>query len=154
MEQCGGQPAGLSDYDMRGDLPPHTRRRDVQPLDRHQAPGPSPLSARCSPPIAAPDTPHEQALRAFVETQYRRSDGVWLQAVPPGYGVQWRTNAAHPSTGRFTLAHADAGRTSYGDGREVVASWLLGDAPCTAKGPLANRICVKVRSASPQCTLK
>ena len=84
-----------------------------------------------------------QAVAAFVQTQYREANGVRMQTAQPGVGVRWRSNVAHSGTGRFTLLHADGERGGYGDGREVMTAWLLGNAPCSNDGPLASRICVR-----------
>ena len=84
-----------------------------------------------------------QALGAFAQSQYRETNGVWLQTVPPGHAAMWRSNVAHSKTGRFTVLHADGGRGAYGDGREVMSEWLLGDAPCSNAGKLVSRICVR-----------
>ena len=84
-----------------------------------------------------------QAVAAFVQTQYREANGVRMQTAQPGVGVRWRSNVAHSGTGRFTLLHADGERGGYGDGREVMTAWLLGNAPCSTDGPLASRICVR-----------
>ena len=91
-----------------------------------------------------------KALESFVDTQYRQANGAWLQSVQPGFGVQWRVNVAHSSTGRFTLLHADADRDSYASEPRVWARRLLSDAVCENDGSIANRICVKVSAACPR----
>ena len=86
-----------------------------------------------------------QAIGRFVQSQYRETDGVWLQTVAPNQGVAWKSNAAHSQTGRFTVMHAETGRSRYGDGKEVLVDWLFGNAPCSdlSSGNINSRICVQ-----------
>ena len=97
----------------------------------------SPAQAqRCNAVLDGP----RQSLGAFVDAQYRSTDGVWMHTAAPGTGVSWVASVAGARTGMFSLAYASAARPE----REVRARWALGDGPCS-QGPtvVQDRLCVQ-----------
>ena len=90
---------------------------------------------RCNPATDA----RRQRLGAFVDAQYRRTDGVWMHTVPPAQGVAWRANVASPRTTLFSLMYASVDRTP----KEVRSRWALGEGPCAPdRTTIQNRVCV------------
>ena len=81
-----------------------------------------------------------QALAAFVEAQYRQTNGLWLPQVPQGFGFAFEANVAHSAVGKFSLFYASGDRPS----EQVVSAWNLGSGPCASTSTtLEDRICVE-----------
>ena len=81
-----------------------------------------------------------QALSQFVERQYRKTDGVWLQQVQSGWATAFEANVAHSAVSKFTLFYTSGDRKP----KDVKSAWVLGNGPCSTDATvIENRICVQ-----------
>ena len=93
-------------------------------------------SIKCNPQINT----RRSKLSDFVDSQYRKINGMWLHSVPANTGMAWEANVAHSKVGMFTVMYAAANRAP----QEIVTKWILGEGPCSAEPTvIQDRICVE-----------
>ena len=86
-----------------------------------------------------------QAVKQFVEQQYRQTNGVWMPRTSAGTGLGWRANVAHSSVGMFSVMYASSERAE----RDRLLTRVLGNTIC-ADSPSAvqDRICVGSKTSN------
>ena len=81
-----------------------------------------------------------QAVAAFVERQYRQTNGVWMPRIKAGKGLGWRANVAHSDVGMFSVMYAKANRKE----EDKILAWVLGSGICASdQTTLQDRICIE-----------